>query len=434
MRLVLPAAAVILAACGTTTDDEADGDGASAALGDDGAVVDEADQETGEETGDESGEAGSAATLVYAPEVVATEAIESSAREAVPSGLETFRDPIAELPEPAIDLSRLRSGGPPPDGIPSIDDPVFQTADSATHLAAEAPVLALEIDGDARAYPLEVMVWHEIVNDTVGGVPVAVAYCPLCNSVTVHDRRVEGRVLDFGVSGLLYNSSLVMYDRQTETLWSHFAGRPLYGELGGAELVDYPATIVGFAEWRAANRDGLVLTRETGESRQYGVNPYPGYDDVNSDPFLFEGEVDGRYTAMTRMVGVESADGADALAFPSLELQESGVSTGSLGGDDVVAFWVPGAASALDTFDVADGVDVGATGVFVAEVDGQELTFSNDPADPTVILDAETGSTWNVFGEATSGELAGAQLEQLVHIDTFWFAWNAFHPDSAVAG
>ena len=137
---------------------------------------------------------------------------------------------------------------------------------------------------------------------------------------------------------------------------------------------------------------------------------------------------------MTRMVGVESADGADALAFPLLELQESGVSTGSLGGDDVVAFWVPGAASALDTFDVADGVDVGATGVFVAEVDGQELTFSNDPADPTVILDAETGSTWNVFGEATSGELAGAQLEQLVHIDTFWFAWNAFHPDSAVAG
>ncbi|MEM8619683.1 MAG: DUF3179 domain-containing protein [Actinomycetota bacterium] len=431
MRLVLPAAAVVLAACGTTTDDEPGGDGTSAVLDDDGAVLDESADEPADDSGDETG---SAANLAYAPEVVATEAVESSVREDVPSGLETFRDPIPELPEPAIDLSRLRSGGPPPDGIPSIDDPVFQTADSATHLAPEAPVLALEIDGDARAYPLEVMVWHEIVNDTVGGVPVAVAYCPLCNSVTVHDRRVEGRVLDFGVSGLLYNSSLVMYDRQTETLWSHFAGRPLYGELGSAELVDYPATIVGFEEWRAANPDGLVLTRETGESRQYGVNPYPGYDDVNSDPFLFEGEVDGRYTAMTRMVGVESADGEDALAFPLLELQESGVSTGSLGGDDVVAFWVPGAASALDTFDVADGVDVGATGVFVPEVDGQQLTFSIDPADPTVILDAETGSTWNVFGEATGGELVGARLEQIVHIDTFWFAWNAFHPASAVAG
>jgi len=361
-------------------------------------------------------------------DVVETDQAEPSSKEDVPSGIETFGDPLASLPEPTTDLSRLRSGGPPPDGIPSIDAPVFQNAASVDHLSATAPVLALEIDGDARAYPLDIMVWHEIVNDTVGGQPVAVQYCPLCNSATVIDRRVEGRVLEFGVSGLLFNSSLVMFDRQTETLWSHFAGRPLYGYLGEAELVDYPVTIVGFEEWREAHPEGLVLSRRTGADRNYGTNPYPGYDDVDADPFLFEGDVDGRYTAMTRVVGVASDDGS-ALAFPLLELRASGVRTSELAGEPVVAFWVPGSASALDARAVADGVDVGATGVFSPVIDDRTLTFG---ADDGVITDSETGSTWTVFGAAIDGELAGRQLEQLVHIDTFWFAWIAFHPDSDI--
>lgn len=357
-----------------------------------------------------------------------TDQVEPGPDEDVPSGIETFGDPLAELPAPTTDLSKLRSGGPPPDGIPSIDAPVFQTAESVDHLASTAPVLALEIDGDARAYPLDIMVWHEIVNDTVGGVPVAVQYCPLCNSATVIDRRVEDRVLEFGVSGLLFNSSLVMFDRQTETLWSHFAGRPLYGHLGDAELVDYPATIVGFDDWREAHPDGLVLSRRTGADRNYGVNPYPGYDDVDADPFLFEGDVDGRYTAMTRVVGV-AVDGG-AVAFPLLELRTAGTLTGELDGEPVVAFWVPGSASALDAGSVSDGVDVGATGVFNPVVDDQVLTFA---ADNGVITDVETRSTWNIFGKAIDGELLGRQLEQRIHIDTFWFAWIAFHPDSDIS-
>jgi hypothetical protein len=374
--------------------------------------------------------------------IVAVEQIEPGEREDVPSGLRTFNDPLAELPQPTTDLSRLRSGGPPPDGIPSIDDPVFYAAQTVDYISPNAPVLAVEIDGDARAYPLDVMVWHEIVNDTVGGVPVAVEYCPLCNSATVFDRRIEGRVLEFGVSGLLFNSSLVMYDRQTETLWSHFSGRPLYGELGEAELVDYPTTIVGFEEWRTANPNGIVLSRETGVDRNYGSNPYPGYDNVDADPFLFEGEVDGRFTAMTRMVGIAertdestsanaSAGGAAAAtSFPLLQLREAGVVTSTLGDQPVVAFWVPGSASALDASSVAGGVDVGATGVFVPEAAGMALTFASNGG---VITDNESGSTWNIFGAATDGELVGEQLEQVVHIDTFWFAWIAFHPDSAVA-
>jgi hypothetical protein len=363
-------------------------------------------------------------------DIVDVDQVEPGPNEDVPSGLRTVHDPLAELPEPTTDLSKLRSGGPPPDGIPSIDAPIFQTAASVDHLTATAPVLALEIDGDARAYPLDILVWHEIVNDTVGGVPVAVQYCPLCNSATVIDRRVEGRILEFGVSGLLFNSSLVMFDRQTETLWSHFAGRPLYGHLGDAELVDYPATIVGFEEWRSSHPDGLVLSRRTGADRNYGANPYPGYDNVDADPFLFEGDVDGRYTAMTRVVGVAGSVGEDALAFPLLELRQAGTATGELDGEPVVAFWVPGSASALDARAVSEGVDVGATGVFTPILVGQPLTFT---ADIGVINDTETGSTWDIFGEAIDGELAGSELDQRVHVDTFWFAWIAFHPDSAIA-
>ena len=408
------AGALVLAACGS------DDDGGSSAAEAEAAVP-------------EPVATGSPETAV----VVEVELVEPGPREDVPSGLATFREPLPELPEPTTDLSRLRSGGPPPDGIPSIDQPVFYAADTVEYLEPDEPVLALEINGDARAYPLEVMVWHEIVNDTVGGVPVAVQYCPLCNSATVVDRRIEGRVLEFGVSGLLFNSSLVMYDRQTETLWSHFAGRPLYGHLGEAELVDYPSTISGFAEWREANPDGLVLSRITGAERRYGQNPYPGYDDVDNDPFLFEGEVDGRYTAMTRVVGVATGDAdgtdggaAEATAFPLQELRETGVATATLDGTEIVAFWVPGSNSALDTADISFGEDVGTTGVFVPEVDGQRLTFA---AADGAITDDQTGSTWNVFGEAVAGELAGAELDQLVHIDTFWFAWIAFHPDSEVA-
>lgn len=191
----------------------------------------------------------------------------------------------------------LRSplGWTSPDGFPSIDDPSFHRAATVAYLGENDPVVALEIDGDVRAYPLEILIWHDLVNDTVAGIPVSVAYCPLCNSVTVHDREIQGRVLDFGVSGLLDNSSLLMYDRQTETLWSHFAGEPLHGVLSDAELVSRPATIVGFGTWQAEYPDGIVLNRDIGRTQDYGINPYPGDDDVDAQPFLFEGDVPSRH-------------------------------------------------------------------------------------------------------------------------------------------
>ena len=359
-----------------------------------------------------------------------TPPFESSAPQVTVSGFEIWQrgEAPAGAPEPLIDLDEIRSGGPPPDGIPPIDDPRYLAVSDVDFLDDTEPVLAFEINGDARAFPVQIMTWHEIVNDTIGGVPVTISYCPLCNSAVAYDRRFADLVLDFGTSGLLWNSALVMYDRQTETLWSHFTGEGIVGELTGNELSSFPLATVGWATWRDANPDGRVLSRETGHSRDYGRNPYPGYDNVDGVPFLFEGEVDGRYTALTRMVGVEHND--DALGVPLVELQEARVATGSVGGDDVVVWWTAGTSSALDALSVSGGRDVGATGVFLPVAEGQELTFS--AAGDATFTDAQTSSTWNVLGRAIDGELAGEQLTALPHVDTFWFAWSTFRNDTEI--
>ena len=403
---------------------------ALAACGGDGDAVDDAvdDGAVGTALPADSADESEASGVDDAP--IALENVPSSPVDVTVSGLDMHRnrDVPNGAPAPAVEFDEIRSGGPPPDGIPPIDDPRFVSVSDAGFLADNEPVLALEIDGDARAYPVQILTWHEIVNDTVGGVPVAVSYCPLCNSAVAYDRRLDDRVLDFGTSGLLYNSALVMYDRQTETLWSHFTGEGIIGELTGVDLDVFPLATVAWQTFREANPDGLVLSRDTGFSRDYGRNPYPGYDDVDGVPFLFQGEVDGRYTALTRIVGIE--DGDAAVGIPLDDLREAEVVTGSIGERPLVAWWAAGTSSALDSASIVDGADVGATGVFAPEVDGRALTFSAE-GDGT-FTDAETGSTWNLLGEAVAGELAGARLDPYAHVDTFWFAWSTFRPDTMI--
>jgi len=355
---------------------------------------------------------------------------ESSPPNVTESGLDIYRARAVPdgVPAPLVDFDEIRSGGPPPDGIPPVDEPKFLDVPDVGFLADNEPVLALEIGGDARAYPVQIMTWHEIVNDTVGGVPVSVSYCPLCNSAVAYDRRLDDRILDFGTSGLLYNSALVMYDRQTETLWSHFTGEGIIGELTGEDLAAFPLATVSWAAFKDANPEGVVLSRDTGFSRDYGRNPYPGYDDVDSVPFLFQGEVDGRYTALTRIVGVESGDAA--VGIPLLDLRDGEVVSGEIGGAPLVALWTSGTSSALDSASIPGGDDVGATGVFVPQAADTALTFVAN-GDGT-FTDDQTSSTWNIFGEALDGELAGERLEAYHHVDTFWFAWSTFRPDTEV--
>lgn len=371
------------------------------------------------------GDAGAEAEPVQEP-------AERSPEEDVPSALEAMD--AAGLPEPLVDPAEVISGGPPPDGIPPIDEPRFLDTPEVDFLEDDEPVIAVRLGSDARAYPVQVMIWHEIVNDTFdpgptgdGAVPVTVTYCPLCNSGIAYDRRLGERVLDFGTSGRLYRSALVMYDRQTESLWSHFNGEAIAGVLTGSRLETIPVSTVSWADWRDANPDGLVLSRETGEDRPYGQNPYPGYDDVDVPPFAFEGEADDRLLAKERVLG--TGIGSDPTAVVLEELAAVGVVEFDLDGAPVVAWQLAGTASALETFEVADGRDVGATGVFRSELDGMTLTFSRSGEG---FSDSETGSSWNVLGEATAGPLAGSRLEPVGHVDTFWFAWAAFSPDTEV--
>jgi hypothetical protein len=341
-----------------------------------------------------------------------------------------LQDPSNDtFPQPLIPLEELKSGGPPPDGIPPIDDPRFHKPDQVDWIAAEEPVLALELNGDRRAYPLKVMIWHEIVNDTVGGVPVAVTYCPLCNSALAYDRRIGGQVLDFGTSGQLYNSDLVMYDRQTESLWTQLLGKAVVGELTGTDLTAYPVATVAWEDWRAANPDGWVLSRDTGHPRDYGRNPYARYDDPEGQPLLFDKEADARLPAMARVVGLR--EGAESVAVVTTSLLKRGVVEVELAGQDVVVWALPGTRSALDQAQISEGRDVGATGAFSPVVDGERLHFRRDGDG---FRDTETGSRWDVLGRAVSGDLEGERLTRAEYVDTFWFAWAAFLPDTRVVG
>ena len=341
-----------------------------------------------------------------------------------------------------IALGELRRGGPPKDGIPALDDPQFvRAAEAAGWLEGQEPVILLRLGSEARVYPLQILMWHEIVNDDVAGVPVAVPFCPLCYSAVAFDRRVQTpggpQTLEFGVSGMLRNSDLVMYDRQTETLWQQFTGEALVGDLVGDTLRVLPAQIVSFAQACEAAPEAPVLSRETGYDRDYGRNPYAGYDDVNGRAFLYEGAPDGRLPPLARVIAVQWPGGARA--YPTDLTRERRVIHDTLGGQPLVVFHGEGAVTALGEAVIAEAREVGSTGVFdprVATPEGErDLTFRYEPTPAEgggPFVDEETGSRWTVTGEAVGGPLAGLRLRVLPHGDYFAFAWFAFRPETTV--
>ena len=328
-----------------------------------------------------------------------------------------------------LPYSEILSGGPPKDGIPAIDAPAFVTvAEADAWLAPNEPIIFFEANGDARAYPLQVFMWHEIVNDIVGDLPVTITFCPLCNTAIAFERTVAGRVLDFGTTGRLHYSNLIMYDRQTETWWQQATGEAIAGELTGTRLTFLPAAIVAWSDFKAAHPGGKVLSRETGYDRPYGRNPYAGYDDVNSPPFLYDGpETPGFLPPVARVLALDL--NGEAKAYPYDVLQRVSVVNDTVGGTGIVVFWAAGTASALDGGTVAGGRDVGSANAFARVLDGRVLTFGFDGIR---IVDNETGSVWDILGRALSGPLAGKQLAPVVAVNHFWFSWAAFKPETQV--
>jgi hypothetical protein len=313
-----------------------------------------------------------------------------------------------------VPLDQIVSGGPPPDGIPSIDKPKFISIQEADkYLEDSELVLGLNINGDIRAYPLQILVWHEIVNDKVGGIPVAVTYCPLCftNQVfnsTIADDKGKAVILEFGTSGKLYNSNLVMYDRTSKSLWSQAMAQGIVGKYSGVKLERIPFDIAYWKEWKQLYPESKVLSRETGSTKPYGADPYGDY--YTSRDVLFPvSNTDDRLGLKEIVVGFESE--GQYKGYKLQEIEDKKVINDQVNGRSIALF-------SLHPFMVR---------AYDPVVDGRTLIFSYNVKDQNFI-DKLTGSLWNFEGKAISGQMKGKQLTRLPYDEGFWFEWVAFHP------
>ena len=309
-----------------------------------------------------------------------------------------------------IPLEKIKSGGPPKDGIPSIDTPEFTEASQEYHVSDSDTVLGLEINGDVRAYPLSILVWHEIVNDNVGGVPVAVTYCPLCFTNQVFERVIDGQEVEFGTSGKLYNSNLVMYDRLTNSYWSQALGKAIVGELTGYELSTIQFDVIRWGDWKSLHPDSVVLTTNTGHIRAYGVDPYGNY--YTETRILFPVEnTDDRMHPKEIILGFN--DGDVYKAYKQQDVESAVIINDQINNNPIflVSLYPENARA------------------FERTVDGKVLEFFFKDES---IIDKETNSEWNYDGVAISGALVGTELNRIPFNPGFWFEWIAFHPDTDV--
>ncbi len=293
--------------------------------------------------------------------------------------------PKTDFEKTSVDFKEIFSGGPPKDGIPAINDPKFAPVAEIDDIPDTEPVVGVTLGGETKAYPLRILMWHEIVNDRIGGIPVAVTFCPLCNAAVVFDGRLGDKVLDFGTTGKLRNSDLVMYDRQTESWWQQFTATAIVGELLGQKLTFVPARLESFANFKKRAPDGLVQIPTLKGLRRYGSNPYEGYDS-SSRPFLYRGAMPANVAPLSRVVAIEGESRAWALDYLRNEKRVE------LDGGLVIT-WEPGQNSALDTGVIARGTDVG-----------------------NVLVQRKTGD----------------KLEDVVYRVDFAFAYHAFHPEDPI--
>lgn len=304
-----------------------------------------------------------------------------------------------------VPLDKIVGGGPPRDGIPSIDNPKFISIKDANLQDGEF-VLGLNINGDVRAYPLQILVWHEIVNDVVGGEPVAVTYCPLCFTNQVFKRIVGGEAVEFGTSGKLYNSNLVMYDRGTESLWSQALGQAIAGEHAGLKLERVPFDVAYWGDWKQLYPQSKVLSADTGFGRPYGADPYGDYYASSEIYFPVENQ-DDRLGPKEIIIGLEN--GGTYRAYRLQQIEDEHVINDSIGDRHVMlASLYPFIARAFDR-----------------TVNGEVLDFEYREGR---ITDRQTSSVWNFEGVAVQGEMKGMRLERLPFDQGFWFEWAAFHP------
>jgi hypothetical protein len=312
-----------------------------------------------------------------------------------------------------VPLDQIVSGGPPLDGIPSIDAPKFVSIEDGNKFLTDSDkILGLNINGDIRAYPLQIMVWHEIVNDFVGEIPVAVTYCPLCFTNQVFDRTINHTVLDFGTSGKLYNSNLVMYDRTSKSLWSQALGEGIVGKYAGVKLDRIPFDVAYWKDWKKLYPESKVMSTDTGSIRPYGADPYGDY--YTNPEILFPiSNKDDRFGPKEIIIGLEN-NGAYK-AYKISDLEKLKVINDQTNNKSVTLF-------SLYPLMVR---------VFDPVLDGRTLIFEYESGNQ-IITDKQTKSQWNIEGKSVAGQLKGMQLSRLPFDEGFWFEWVAFHPDTKI--
>ena len=311
-----------------------------------------------------------------------------------------------------IPLDQIVSGGPPPDGIPSIDNPKFMSVKEADQILGDSElVVGLSINGDIRVYPLQILVWHEIVNDNVGGVPVAITYCPLCFTNQVFNRTLEdGNVVEFGTSGKLYNSNLVMYDRTSNSLWSQGLAHGITGKYAGVNLQRIPFDVVNWKEWKQLYPESKVLSRDTGTSRPYGADPYGDYY-TNSEVLFPISNKDNRLGLKEIIIGLEN--NGQYKAYKLQDVEDKKIVNDEINNKSIALF------SSIPFM----------VRIFDPVIDDQALQFKYNPQNNTFV-DLLTGSEWNFEGMAVKGELKGKELIRLPYDEGYWFEWVAFHPET----
>lgn len=310
--------------------------------------------------------------------------------------------------------------------IPVIAEPRYETvAEADEWLNSNEPVLAALAGGEARAYPLRLLLWHEAVNDWLGGQPVLATYCPRCNSAAVFERTVGKLTPVFRATSVLRSDNRVLFDEATESWWQQATGESIAGGFAGFRLPPALSAVISWNDFKNAYPTGTVLSRASGFDIDYGFNPYFNAD--FTQPPLSAGEIDPRLPARARVLGLRSAD--DALAVPFSALDFSPAANLMVGTTPVAVFWQRGTSSPLSSTDVAQGRDVGAAVAFDARLEGRTLAFQ---AARGSFIDEQTGSVWSITGEALSGPLAGQRLDVLAHVNSFWSCWAAFHPATSV--
>ena len=293
-----------------------------------------------------------------------------------------FREFITDFSNSTVPIDEIFSGGPSKDGIPAIDNPQFIKIEEADKTTGDPePVIVVRYLEETKIYPIQILIWHEIVNDNIAEMPIAVTFCPLCNTGIVFESRIDNINLDFGITGRLRYSNLIMYDRQTETWWQQATGEGIAGKYAGRSLKFIPSLFMSWNDAVERYPKAMILSANTGWDRPYGTNPYSGYD--TGSPFLFRGETTSQtlenLNPLDRVLLVEHQNKVRYYSYKSLSKEH--IINDSLNNTKIVVLWSEGTASALDVSRIEDGRDVGTANAFLSKTENLELDFYFDEGD-----------------------------------------------------